>query len=389
MRLEVFCEDRLGLTRELLDLLVLRSIDLRGIEIDPVGRIYLNFAEIEFNTFSSLMAEIRRIAGVTDVRTIPWMPSEREHLALSALLEAMPEPFLSLDLKSKVERVNHASCQLFAQSQEKLSNHHAAQLIPGFNFQRWLDSNPQNTHSEHVVINGQNFLMEITPVYLKGEGNTRVLTGAVIMLRSTLRMGRQLQNLSSQDVGAFSQIIAVSPKMRHVVDQARKLAQPDRAAADYRRYRHRERSAGSRRASGEPACGKPYLALNCASIPEDAVESELFGHAPEGKKGFFEQANGGSVLLDEIGEMSPRMQAKLLRFLNDGTFRRVGEDHEVHVDVRVICATRKTWWNWCKRDLPRRSLLPPQRPDAEHSAAARLPAGHHAAYGAVRRPLCR
>ncbi len=90
-----------------------------------------------------------------------------------------------------------------------------------------------------------------------------------------------------------------------------------------------------------PRAGKPYLALNCASIPEDAVESELFGHAPEGKKGFFEQANGGSVLLDEIGEMSPRMQAKLLRFLNDGTFRRVGEDDEVHVDVRVICATQK------------------------------------------------
>ena len=70
MRLEVFCEDRLGLTRELLDLLVLRSIDLRGID-RPCRRIYLNFAEIEFNTFSSLMAEIRRIAGVTDVRTIP------------------------------------------------------------------------------------------------------------------------------------------------------------------------------------------------------------------------------------------------------------------------------------------------------------------------------
>ncbi|MGK3445577.1 redoxin family protein, partial [Escherichia coli] len=96
MRLEVFCEDRLGLTRELLDLLVLRGIDLRGIEIDPIGRIYLNFAELEFESFSSLMAEIRRIAGVTDVRTVPWMPSEREHLALSALLEALPEPVLSV-----------------------------------------------------------------------------------------------------------------------------------------------------------------------------------------------------------------------------------------------------------------------------------------------------
>lgn len=116
MRLEVFCEDRLGLTRELLDLLVLRGIDLRGIDIDPIGRIYLNFAELEFASFSSLMAEIRRIAGVTDVRTVAWMPSEREHLALSALLVAMPEPVLSLDTKGKVELANPASCQLFGQS---------------------------------------------------------------------------------------------------------------------------------------------------------------------------------------------------------------------------------------------------------------------------------
>lgn len=87
--------------------------------------------------------------------------------------------------------------------------------------------------------------------------------------------------------------------------------------------------------------GKFYLALNCAFISEDAVESELFGYVSEGKKGFFEQANGGSVLLDEIGEMLLRMQAKLLRFFNDGIFRRVGEDYEVYVDVRVICVTQK------------------------------------------------
>lgn len=174
MRLEVFCEDRLGLTRELLDLLVLRGIDLRGIDIDPIGRIYLNFAELEFASFSSLMAEIRRIAGVTDVRTVPWMPSEREHLALSALLVAMPEPVLSLDTKGKVELANPASCQLFAQSPERLRNHPVAQLITDFNVQRWLESSPQESHSEHVVVNGQNFVLEITPVYLEGEHGERV-----------------------------------------------------------------------------------------------------------------------------------------------------------------------------------------------------------------------
>ncbi|HEY2454611.1 MAG TPA: transcriptional regulator TyrR [Scandinavium sp.] len=356
MRLEVFCEDRLGLTRELLDLLVLRGIDLRGIDIDPIGRIYLNFAELEFNSFSTLMAEIRRIEGVTDVRTVPWMPSEREHLALSALLEAMPEPVLSLDTKGKVELGNPASCQLFGQSPDKLRSHHAAQLINGFNFPRWLESAPVESHAEHVVINGQNFLLEITPVTLEGENATRVLMGAVVMLRSTLRMGRQLQTMTSQDVSAFSQIIAVSPKMRHVVEQARKLAMltaPLLIIGDTGTGKDLLANACH---LASPRAQKPYLALNCASIPEDAVESELFGHAPEGKKGFFEQANGGSVLLDEIGEMSPGMQVKLLRFLNDGTFRRVGEDHEVHVDVRVICATQKNLVELVQKGLFREDL---------------------------------
>jgi len=356
MRLEVFCEDRLGLTRELLDLLVLRGIDLRGIEIDPIGRIYLNFAELEFNDFSSLMAEIRRISGVTDVRTVLWMPSEREHRAMSALLEALPEPVLSLDMKSKVELANQASCQLFAQSQARLRNHTAPQLINGFNFQRWLEGNPQASHHEHVVINGQNFLMEITPVHLEGEAGDPLLTGAVVMLRSTIRMGRQLQDLVSQDASAFNQIVAASPKMRHVIDQARKLAMlsaPLLIVGDTGTGKDLLAHACH---LASPRAAKPYLALNCASIPEDAVESELFGHAPEGKKGFFEQANGGSVLLDEIGEMSPRMQVKLLRFLNDGTFRRVGEDHEVHVDVRVICATQRNLVELVQKGIFREDL---------------------------------
>ena len=76
------------------------------------------------------------------------------------------------------------------------------------------------------------------------------------------------------------------------------------------------------------------------------------------------------MLLDEIGEMSPRMQAKLLRFLNDGTFRRVGEDHEVHVDVRVICACRRIWSNWCKKGVFREDLYYRlERVDAQSAAA--------------------
>jgi len=315
MRLEVFCQDRIGLTRELLDLLVARNIDLRGIEITAIGRIYLNFAALEFDAFSNLMAEIRRTPGVTDVRTVTYMPSEREHRALSALLVAMPDPVFSVDLKSKVELANPAAQNLFNLDEEKMRNFSAGHLITGFNFMRWLESERVEAQAQHVVIEGRDFLMEARPIYLPGEeGQSDRPVGAMVMLKSTARMGRQLQNLVVTDDSEFDHIIAVTPKMRQVVDQARKLAMLDAPlliVGDTGTGKDMlARACHLRSARGK----NPFLALNCASLPDDVAESELFGHAAgaypnalEGKKGFFEQANGGSVLLDEIGEMSPRM----------------------------------------------------------------------------------
>lgn len=357
MRLEACCKDRPGLARELLDLLVQHGIDLRGIDIGPGERIYLNFAGMEFARFSQLMAEIRRIPGVTDVRTVSWMPSEREHLALNALLLTMSEPVLSLDSKGKIEQANPASCQLFGQTQHQLCNHPLAQWISDFNIQHWLEKSPQQFHRAPVMVNGQNFMLEITPVTAENEQGKPVLAGAVVMLRSAQPAGQQKQSQATQHSNAFSQIIAVSPKMRHVVEQARKLAMlnaPLLIVGDTGTGKDLLANACH---LASPRARHPYLALNCGSIPLDAVESELFGNAIQGKKGFFEQANGGSVLLDEIGEMSPQMQTKLLRFLNDGTFRRVGEEREIHVDVRVICATQKNLVELVQKGLFREDLF--------------------------------
>ncbi|CQI91137.1 transcriptional regulator TyrR [Yersinia frederiksenii] len=348
MRLEVFCEDRIGLTRELLDLLVLRSIDLRGIEIDPIGRIYLNFSQLDFSVFSALMMDIRRINGVTDVRTASFMPSEREHRSLRALLESMPEPVFSIDLKGNLELANPAARDLFSLKEDKIRHKTAGGLLGGYNFARWFEEGGTAPHTERVLINNQDYLMEITPIELEDENQQNQTVGAVVMLKSTARMGQQLQFLSVNDDSEFKQIVATSTKMRQVLEQARKLAMLDAPlllVGDTGTGKDLLARACHLRS---PRGKMPFLGLNCASLPDDVVESELFGYAAgaypnavEGKKGFFEQANGGSVLLDEIGEMSPRMQIKLLRFLNDGTFRRVGEEHEVHVDVRVICATQK------------------------------------------------
>ncbi len=93
---------------------------------------------------------------------------------------------------------------------------------------------------------------------------------------------------------------------------------------------------------------KPFLAVNCAAIPEQLLESELFGHergaftgATMQRIGKFEQCNGGTIFLDEIGDMTPATQTKILRVLQSGTFERVGGNSPIKVDVRVIAATNK------------------------------------------------
>ena len=92
----------------------------------------------------------------------------------------------------------------------------------------------------------------------------------------------------------------------------------------------------------------PFLAVNCGALPENLIESELFGHrkgaftgADESRRGLFEVANGGSLMLDEIGELPRAMQAKLLRVLESGEVRRVGDEQVFQVDVRIICATHR------------------------------------------------
>jgi DNA-binding NtrC family response regulator len=93
---------------------------------------------------------------------------------------------------------------------------------------------------------------------------------------------------------------------------------------------------------------RPFVNITCSALPEQLLESELFGHergaftdARQQKRGLFETADGGTVFLDEIGEMTPALQAKLLRFLEEKTFKRVGGLQDIRVDVRVVAATHR------------------------------------------------
>ncbi len=146
----------------------------------------------------------------------------------------------------------------------------------------------------------------------------------------------------------FKDVIAFSPKMRQILKSLARFAKTDSTILITG-----DTGTGKSFLSGtvhfnSPRRKKPFVKINCANIPEDLLESELFGHekgaftgADKQRIGRFEQASGGTIFLDEIGEMNMRLQTKLLRVLEEKSFERVGGNKTIYSDVRIIAATNK------------------------------------------------
>jgi DNA-binding NtrC family response regulator len=185
---------------------------------------------------------------------------------------------------------------------------------------------------------GKPVRLEELRVTLRNAAETRELRREVKQSRSQLRRGF-----------SFDEIIGRSEPMQKAIELARRVAVSD---------------VGSILLNGETGTGKdlfaraihfasersdsPYLAINCAALPANLIESELFGYekgaftdAKSKKEGLFEQAHGGTIFLDEIGEMELSLQAKLLRVLEEGSFRRVGGLKDIHLNARIVAASNR------------------------------------------------
>ncbi|GAA6170909.1 transcriptional regulator TyrR [Colwellia sp. KU-HH00111] len=349
MRLEITCHDRVGMGQKVLGIFVEHEINVRGIELKQPGRIFINIPDLEFADLQAFMPQLRLLEGVGDVRTAPYMPSERERNELVTLIKTFPDPFISLDVKGNIRIVNNIASTIMGCAEDDVKGQHVSQWLKGFNFTRWLDSDDVLAQTRRLKFQGEDFVADILPIIVASEesidNNKQILAGAVLILKSEARLGQQINAFKQPNENSFAGIQASSSGMRKVIREAKRMSQLDSSiliigeTGTGKELLARACHAASERSE------QPFMTLNCAALPDDVAESELFGVGEKdhehSKRGIFELADGGSVFLDEVGEMSTKLQSKLLRVIQNGSFRRVNSEQEVNVNVRIISSTNK------------------------------------------------
>lgn len=269
---------------------------------------------------------------------------------LEALLDSITAGIVGVDLEGTVRTVNAHAAAMFGYDEEAMRSMRAPQLFEGWDEVRGTLLRGQRFMDEDVFVraaaNKLQFNLAAYPV-LDSEGSLH----DVILVFKDVRKVRKLANriMGRRAIYTFDKIIGDDPAFARAIEFAKKMAD----------------SRSNILIMGESGTGKElfaqaihnhsdrreeaFVAINCAAIPRMLIESELFGYEEGsftgarhgGQPGKFEVADGGTVFLDEIGEMPIDMQTRLLRVIEEGTVCRIGSSKESVVNVRVIAATNK------------------------------------------------
>ena len=345
MRIHVTFIDRVGITQEVLALLGGRNLNLDAVEMVPPN-VYIDAPTLSPAVLDELREALFSVRGVQAVSIVEILPGQRRRLQLDDLLAAMSDPVLAVDGEGRVLLANPALISLCERDPEGLS------LGELFSDPGLLDALLElqfRLPLREVILNGQALLLDAMPISETVDAGQRQLAGALLTLYAPSRIGERLAALHHDHAEGFDSLLGDSAPIRTLKARALRVATLDAPLLI-----HGETGTGKELVARgchaiSARCNAPFLALNCAALPENLAESELFGYAPGaftgaqrgGKPGLLELANQGTVFLDEIGEMSPYLQAKLLRFLSDGSFRRVGGEREIKVNVRILSATHR------------------------------------------------
>lgn len=285
---------------------------------------------------------------------------------LKAILEFTYDGIIALDKEGKITVFNKASENISGWKAEKALGKYITTVIPSANCQRLLKSK-QPEIGEILEIGNAKVIANRVPIIVdhKVEGVVTTFQQLERLQKLEGKVRRQLADRGLIAKYTFAEILGKSPAVQNAIALAREYAGVDSTVLIYGQtgsgkemFAHAIHNASRRK-------NEPFVAINCAALPESLLESELFGYVEGaftgarkgGKVGMFEMAHGGTLFLDEVGEMSPMLQARLLRVIEQGEVMRLGDSSIIPVNVRLIAATNRNLRGMVERQEFREDLF--------------------------------
>lgn len=267
---------------------------------------------------------------------------------IATILETAHEGILAIDNKGYIRHCNHVSEQLFRTTRDDIVNSHISKFMMGTPALNVLKTGNGYTENEEIYVNERgnfHFIVTAKPFF-----TDNAVSGAVISLRDIEEAQKLVYNINNRALKyTFDDIMGESEPIRKAKNQALLTARGNSTVLiTGESGTGKEMFAKAIHYSSSRSKG-PFVTVNCGAIPENLLESELFGYekgaftgaSEKGKAGKFELANGGTIFLDEIGDMPIHLQVKILHVLQNMRFERVGGNKTIIVDVRVIAATNR------------------------------------------------
>lgn len=307
---------------------------------------YLNIHPISDDNWDAIKKDLYLLDSFEKVEEIDLLPFEEKDTEMKNVIDIIPHGVAVLSRSGDIRYINNFAAERVFRSEGK--------DITGIDIRKYLteyeallnglkkDKGKKPISKERLQIGNMLFETSLQYIKSKDKGPTGYLVSFYDIDKSSV-FSRYDNPIS------FDDIIGESNKMLDVINQGKLYSSSDspvlitgESGTGKELFARAIHNESTRK-------GKPFIAINCAALPDQLLESELFGYEPgtftggtkDGKAGIFEVAENGTVFLDEIGEMPPHLQAKLLRVLQEKKVRRVGGTREIPIDVRLISATNQ------------------------------------------------
>lgn len=316
---------------------IIGSIDLTG-----------HSSDVYSHTLGMVVAASKAIEMTMNLKKKNYILKENNAL-IKSLFDSIDEGVVLCSLDGEILSVNEKACDMFGYSEVDFMKFYMDEIIQNWNDIKEHYLNENDLFNEDVMINARkNKLYFNLSMYGIREKN---LDKKMILMFKDIKKARKLANkiLGRRAIYTFEKIIGKSPEFLEAIEFGKQISDSKSTILITGESGSGKEVFAQAIQNYGPRKNESFVAINCGAIPANLIESELFGYEEGaftgakkgGQIGKFEIADGGTIFLDEIGEMPLDMQTKLLRVIEEGSIIRVGGRHEIPINVRIIAATNK------------------------------------------------